>query len=582
MRPENPFFTLEMRRRSRQWRVDTLPLLGAISSSLPAIAALTGAVVESAALRWGQIAWNITCQPSFLFLLVLMIVVGVCASQVLTEERRRGTLDDLRLLPLSATRWLFWKAQFPLFLIGLLVGSTFPGLFLAGVLAIVPVQAALQTWLFYLAFALYWGAVTVSGVLAESFYAPTPQRRHQPADHWKKVARDFGWFFPRLVLGFLVPTVAGVTGLLDSHGNLLVFRSRLPLEWVVVAALAMACLTAFAATREALSETEEVEWWAARMRWLVFAMEAALVLGILIRLPSLRWLSLLLLLPLASFLPFGTAVRRRERPNRWQEAELAWLEARWPNPIFLHDLRRHLGSNSLRGAVLKGALSLVVLAGLIFFLYGSSTTRSDLLRTLFGLGLFQLFLSSGYTLPALQRWTQELGSGMLPLLMLSPLRSSEWMTGRIAAGIVCHLCGYWTILVLGTGGMIWLIRTPYWIFLGPGLFAFVTLLVLRSISFGLPGIRFSDPEQAARQEKEKNLHSYFFMTMLFIAGGLIRLVYGEPLTPRPGETALALSLLCLPLPFLVLRGFFRQAVVNLEQVRCGEAEWDTRLLPAKK
>jgi MFS family permease len=181
--------------------------------------------------------------------------------------------------------------------------------------------------------------------------------------------------------------------------------------------------------------------------------------------------------------------------------------------------------------------------------------------------------------PAFGRWYPKNKEVDLTLQALTPLSSPAWISGRIAAATLVMLSRSGWIVLLGLTVLIGCLFTPLWVFVAPAAYALVVALVIGMGSIGVPQLQSESLNPASVPKVAEELHEdRTFLTvgqggLLVLAGVLIGLAASHSQWPWSGWVALALSLLCLPLPPMLMRAQFRRAVKDLDLMRLGIAKW---------
>jgi hypothetical protein len=569
MRWENPFFTLELRRRRSRFRLYRIARASAVVVGIPTVVA-TVASLLGWQLWWMPFLWTAVTAA----LLVGAAGVGlVGGSQVFGVERMEGTLDNLRLLPLFVSQWLVGKLQYPMLLLLTVPMAAAPGLLVAAIQGIIPISQVLPTLAYLLAMGYFW-------LLTGAWYHdPAPVRKEREITLAGLGAAihetgKIGLYMPHILLGMVGPLLALVPSQFDRFGNTAFFTAHVSPWWVIGAALAAGSVVAIANARKALAETPKSLRTASIALWFGYAVDVFLIAGLI---GKQSWgavlLGSVLAWPLMMLIP-ARSTPQQQQPNRRLEEELAWLEARFPNPVFLANVRFHLGRSSLRKRAFGSLLALLPITVLLaaVFVAGRYAGLGPLVLILEVCA--PLLLVPWLCIPPARTvgwWSREQDAAQLTL---TPLTSREWVVGQVAANFLANLCRYWNVLLVTGLCLLWLTTTPQWSLAAPGLFGMVTIVTLGLAIHGLPPTQLPSPEirQSLRRNEirliAKGLGLLCLATAALTLGAL-----GDNM-PWLGFLAGLLSLAGLFLPLPALRELLNHGSEGLEHLRRGEMVWN--------
>lgn len=571
---ETPFLTLELRRRSYRFRHFHLAALGSGLVFIPVALAVVGRALHlSEAMA-----------PLVQSMLVVLLSCGAfwagatAGRAIFTVEWREGTLDDLRLLPISPGVWLTQKLLPAFYLVLLHAGATVPLLLLAVVLDAIPASIALAAVRYAFGLSFLWLAICL----------PVDRTQTQPGASAAQPEAGclvqvglVALLGPRALLGLGLPLLILGSGPRGQAEQLRFFSGHLSF-WLVLGLLLMtAFLAAYGSGSHTLLETARTRVIAYRLAWLGFAVDLPFFLGLGWNHLPARWIAgLLLASSLLSLLP-------RQRPERQRtvnphlEAELVWLEARWSNPIFLHDLRRLFRHASMRGWLFRSALGLTVIVSIVLLL--SNAIGWNLLKSPGTWGGSVVFfivmplISVGAA--ALGRWNMERLRGEFREKALTPLTSREWLLGRSAAGVLYHLVTVWVLWLAMAMGLVWLCTTPAQRVVIPLLLIGFLIILWMGTATTFPRTSALDPEldqQLALQRQGVEIG--YWVLFLFSVG----LFFVSAVGVTEGWIVSGLCLLCLFPALRLVQNRFEQSVRELDLMRSGAAEWKQPLPGEKK
>lgn len=574
MRFENPFFTLELRRKRNRFSLFWTAALPGVVALLPVVIALP-LLLAGNHPHWLPLVWTIavTCLLSGAW-----FVGMIGGSSIFGAERIHETLDPLRLLPLSSVRWLLWKLQFPLLLVVLLPAAALTGTLLAAVLDIISVERGAETLAYLLAMGTYW---VLGSVSLEGFDPSGSLQRKSGQATWRDIFHAqgvCGLFLPRALLGMTVPLLVFLPGQLNHHGNTRFFMGRVPLWWIIGVALLTVAAMAIVHAHQVLTDTARGEVVGRRIRWWGFGVEFFLFTGPIWWSSNYRFLALVfLLVPLLTLVsPSTNTSAPKTTSNPRLEAELDWLAKRYPNPAFLCNLRFGLGNGSLRRRALHSLFWLLPLAALLcgsYFL-GPYSAMGPVRLLLFLCGtLFSIPVTClcGATSSRTARWW--LDERFASQLTLIPLTSQEWVVGQIAASLLINLSRYWNVIFLMAACMVWAGAVTHWGYFVPGLCTMAALLLLAPVCLGYPEQLASSP--AIRPIMRTTVTKVLPLTLGFgslLAAGFVLGSVANGM-PWAGWLGALLSLIGMALAILLFQTRLQQWAEALELVRRGEATW---------
>ena len=493
---------------------------------------------------------------------------GYGGDLVFGREIRHKTLAAVQMLPQGAALFVWRKVTFPFYAIGIAWSAGIPLYVLAVLLNLATAAEALRGLLITGWTGLAVLALTLLGTSGQSPppLDPIEKRMHDMEATCRGLLVSgagllvmwlalTGWISPGRwgFFGLRVPTalpgwvLTGVLGpLAVSHGRDLLlgelssYRRPMCLAGAGLAVVYLLALGAF---------------WPGLPLWgRALAVVGPVLLGLLN-----GWQLCRLLRSAAKTGAPVSKPKRKEDP--WTERELAWIAARWNNPLLLRDLRASLRAQSLRSKLRDSLIGQPLLVVVIYFLvkwFGGavlSGAASWLLTPLF---------SGGGTASAF--WNKEKKSGALPLLLLTPLSSREILGGRLAASIVLGLPLLTLPLLLFIGGVGWLAFTRFWP-VGPMVLSVLPLLLGAWVAMGCTN---AIPERVVSGfESNPVFRLVEAGVVVLIPVGLVVILLAAQGGPLPCY-GLALLVGCLQLGFAAF--IFREYERKLEAYRHSDVD----------
>lgn len=576
MQIDNPFLTLELRRHRRQ-KVWVLLSLGGALLALPLLV-----VAVLGFFPWYQ---ELTLSPFRWVVFGLTATLGAVAggyagSRIFLAERRAGLMESLRLLPLSSARWLTAKLGFPLLFLLLAAWMALPAYLIAAVLDLLPANQALWEWVLPLGVGLGMIAVQLLGSGGSQNDAPLPQNTPVHLLPRRERLERFRQMSLTLPLQLLLGQTAFLLFL--GRGGMFIprpFYLTTAPRWLLLAALiAILFVTAWTTALASLSGTELAERRAGYVRWAAVAITLVILVGITWGRGTTRLIMLgSLAVPALIFMVWGqVGMQLKRREDRFAEPELAWLERRWDNALFLRDLRAHTRSRSLRGSVLLSLLVAVIVVGVVVV----AATWGSKIAWRGGWGFLIQFFAQLIIQPLVNMlarartlWQQDFQRGRLELLSLTPIATTDLVRGRAAASIVAHFATSWGALMAVPAGLVWLALAGFGGTLLPALTLIGTIVALNLGSGALAQLQITNPDLVKPYRTRRYRLGLAQFTVGVVAVGLVALgIYGhwQPVWAWVGSCG---ALLVLPCSLWVAKALFRLRVEELDLFRAGEATW---------
>jgi hypothetical protein len=434
LRDGNPFFTREIRQWSRR-RLRTLFGGLGCTGALVIVLLVVITIRLSPDSRHSPLPVAVGTMVSF-HAILCALAGAVGGDRIFADEHRHSTLEAALLLPYSAPRWLALKLVFPLFLVALAWGAALPLYVMGRYLELGSLSFLLQLSLLPL--------LAGAGVLgAVMLLPPDYQDRLQPDEAGKarrrsEAGRDRR--FRGLLLWLLVYLAFfGVwRGLLWWAETLPFYTIRatsLLLQGLVLIPL---CAASFVSAVAAVRRDERSERRALLLRLAAFA--SICVVGV-----GLYWAWMSLRARWGVLAALGALALWELRPERgWREdplarREIAWMEAKWDNPVFVRDVRAYIRRTPIRRSLLNEAVTWLLAVGvLVLFERGRAAgfARSSLSHTggVMVVSWLRMMTEPGGRMA--QVWKREKDQQFLSQLSLTPLRSGEIIEGRRLAALV--------------------------------------------------------------------------------------------------------------------------------------------------
>lgn len=565
---ENPFFTREMRQTVHR----PLPLLVGL---LAVSGVLGGFILLRVHFRTpGHQAPDVAWTGLLLFLHTLSAVAAGSwgASRVFLDEHRRGTLEGLYLLPLSAHGWLFQRLLFPVYMILLAWCVPLP-IYLIGALGKAVAPALLERFLWL---PLVGGVGAALGTLLFPPDVQERMRKLQSGGSGRQRAQDADLRI-RIQLGIALTLLVqfGVLALLLGGAPGMPFYVWGVPRWLPLAAVPLLLLPASGITAVAtVSRQERLERAAYRTRLAVLGLLYYTDIGVVVgaswnTLPLWSCASLLLAGPVGVWIILRRAAPRQEDARSHCEVER--LTRRWSNALLVKDLRVFARFTSLTRFAVRELLAVCVsLAGLYYLVVWSG--RGSLDDFLFTATMFALVGSSAVLLAELcirpfTSWTRERTGGTLPLLFLTPLSSRSILVGRLTSALVFAVSAHWPVLLIGLLALARLAIIAPWNTL-VGVLIYLPVCALFWVAFGATARPQTEPPWRWRTEDWYEVVLGVAQIILFCGFGWV-LTFGDQ-HPEMLPLATLLGFAVFSLNMVVVYHSFQIRVAQFDALRSGE------------
>ncbi len=504
----NPFFLREARQHRRSlfaaqlWWLGCILVLSAVFA-LGLLLASRGPARQSPALILLCIAHTILCA----------ITAGYGGDRLFGAEQRAGTLMGVLMLPLPPARWLALKLAFPVW--GILttwcVGLPFY------VLAVIYQAGMAETAARYVLFppVLALGALVVLLLLPPDFQERMQKIRSSGGG--RGALRDPDLSVRMLLawsLGYAL--FAGSIRIFMPPSRGIPFYSLRVPEWgfwMVLGAcwLAAAWFSALAS----LLVTDEAERRGKIARSVAGIVILVVVLGAFWPMMN-PWVRGIVLV-YAAAVAFAMRKGQQRVEDGASVREMAWMQARRDDPMFIRDLRVLTRSISLRKTLIVGGGMLVLIA--LFVPLGATWLFTQQFSWSFHPAgwLLDAYIALVVALVTNARaamfWTRDRSAQTLALLLMTPLSSREVLRGRIDAGLVQIAAGLALAVLLAVAGSI---LALVW---GHGLPLLVTLTLLAVA--GMQGVVYGSAWRPIRLVVGKGVKGDWELVFWWILYGLL-------------------------------------------------------------
>ncbi|MGV3722079.1 MAG: hypothetical protein ACO1SX_14305 [Actinomycetota bacterium] len=463
---ENPFFVREIRqhvRRPLPVQVGLLAFTGLMSLAL--LVPLYFWMRDNAKQPPDGFVWFLVI-PHLLFCAVAAVYA---TDRIFGDEHRRSTLETLRLLPISPSRWVLTRLAWPLFLVTLSWAAGAPFYVISALTGVGSTDSNLLLSLFALAVGLF--AIPLVLLLPPDFRERMRTARLAGAHRRVKLDADLTlcwlingglWF----LFQFSIVMMAASRG-----GRMTPFyATRVPLAGVWIAVALTVLLASAVASTATISQEERRESLALRARLLAVAVLYYSLIGLLTglmwaRLPFWAQWGPPLLFPLWAWFVLRRQARPREDP--WSASEVDWAETRWANPWVTRDLRSFTRFSSIRrwvGGEAAAILGVYVTMVYFFVVKGGADLAQVTLGALtMGALLGAVIFVGDASARPFAMWMRERTTGALPMVFLAPRTSREILRGRLLSAAYFALTAHLPLLLLVGAGVAWHSINTSWV-----------------------------------------------------------------------------------------------------------------------
>jgi len=466
MNLENPFLLREIRQHVRRPLPIQVGLLG--FSVLMSVAVLLPLFFW---LRDGErnpssgFVWLLVV-PHLLFCAVSAVYA---TDRIFGDEHRRSTLETLRLLPMSPSRWVASRLAWPVFLVALAWSAGVPFYVIFALVRVGTVNGNLFASLIALAVGLF--AIPLVLLLPPDFRERMRKARLAGTHRRVKLDADLTlcWMV-NMGLWFLLQF--SVISLAARGGTRMVpyFSARIPIAAVWIAVASAVLLASAVASTATISREERRESWALRARLLAVAVLYYSLIGLITglmwaRLPIwAQWGPPLLFPAWAWFL-----LRRQSTPkeDRWSRAEINWAEARWSNPWVTRDLRSFTRFASARRWLVGEIAAIAAVYATLVYLFvvkaGGELVQVTIGALTMAAILGSVVLVGDAAARPFAMWMRERTTGTLPMLFLTPRSTQEILRGRLLAAAFYAAIAHSPLMLLVAAGALWHAGNSSWL-----------------------------------------------------------------------------------------------------------------------
>lgn len=561
--PENPFFTKELR-QFRQRRTAVRWWLGCSLGGMLLMAALAALLLgypdngTTPVDEWDIFA--LVWMLSFPHVVLCLSAASYGAERLFAAEYKASTLQEVLTLPFSSTAWLVSKYVFPL--------ALFAGAWVLGLpfyLFYVAIKAA--SWTTVLRLALVPLTMGLGWLALAPLFPPAYLQTWQdgagkgPQDPRVREVKLDG--FVRVGMAYAIVALVGslwIRGFAPWLQWRPFYITMIP-EGFLWLGVAVCFVWAWGQSLAAVVEGSaagEHRAVAFRLSSVALAYYSVLGLNWLELEPGRRWLWFGAF-PLVAMLlsRLGRRGSRERREDAFTLRELAWIGARWDNPVLLKDLRTYARASSVTRTAALSLVWVSIFAAGVFWASGYMRPGTFGSQQILMYGFFGL---SGPSKLMAAQWTRERKSSTFVLTLISPLTSAEILWGRLRAGVIYG----W--LAQSPGAFLILAGAVLW---WPHLALMLTPGFLALFPFGLTCIVvFGCTASVAKGHRPGALDValYLLQTATFIASVVVLAVgfFAPSLLLFVASVALcaANSVLCLH--------WYRNKIRQLDEVRRGD------------
>lgn len=463
---ENPFFRREIRqhvRRPLPVQVGLLAFTGLMTLAL--LLPLYFWMRDNARQPPDGFVWFLVI-PHVLFCAVSAVYA---TDRIFGDEHRRSTLETLRLLPISPSRWVLARLAWPLFLVTLAWAAGAPFYVMSALTGVGAADGNLRLSLGAYAVGLF--AIPLVLLLPPDFRERMRAARLAGSHRRVKLDADLTlcwmingglWF---LVQFSVITTAASRGGRMAPF-----YATRLPLAGVWIAVAAAVLLASAVSSTATISREEQRESLALRARLLAVAVLYYALIGLITglmwgRLPFWAQWGPPLLFPFWAWFILRRQTRPREDP--WSALEVAWAETRWANPWVTRDFRSFTRFSSIRRWIGGEILAILgIYAAMVYFFVwkgGAELAQVTLGALTMGALLGAIIFVGDASARPFAMWMRERTTGALPMVFLAPRSSREILRGRLLSAAFFALGAHLPLLALVGAGVAWHTVNTSWI-----------------------------------------------------------------------------------------------------------------------